>query len=88
MVELPNFEASVEGREIFSIWSFPIKQNYTSENFYTDANGLEMIKRNVTELDKYGEPKGNQSIFGIERFLYPVTSAIAFRSESTRGWLE
>ena len=53
------------------------------EKFYTDANGFELIERNTTKLKKDGQP---ERVSGIrpdtnrfERYLYPVTSAIAFR---------
>lgn len=43
--------------------------------FYTDANGLEMQKRNLTF------EKGQATPAGISRSFYPVTSAIVIRDQ-------
>ena len=51
---MPFFNAKTDGREIFSIWSFPLTNQTVVEEFYTDANGLEMIQRNTTLINEIG----------------------------------
>ena len=71
-VELPFLDVYQEGREIFAIWTPHKISNQSAESWLIDSNGLEIIQKDVISHDSYP----------IGKYLYPVTSMIAFKEGS------